>query len=244
MVVIHHLLVDVVVVSLEMVGELVRVAHHIIVAHVAVRPTVMPRILLPQMLGRGRRCAAIAAVGIAILRIILRLLVAVDVPDAGDRLQPRGDSGRTADAANNANAPNPNMDGGQGRHRRPMRQGGAAGLRQFRNGLRVAGIVNIAGRRLLLVRRAGQVGHAGLIEGAFPAVTRAVAVAVAVIVIVAVATADGTSRQRRGGPGRSQRGRGNWNITVVVVAAAFSGRTRTRVGIVTGRPTQSTKHCV
>lgn len=116
MVVIHHLLVDVVVASLEMVGELVRVAHHIIVAHVAVRPTVMPRILLPQMLRRERRCAAIAAT----IRI-LRLLVAVDVPDAGDRLQPRGDSGRTADAANNANAPNPNMDGGQGRHRRPMR---------------------------------------------------------------------------------------------------------------------------
>ena len=100
--------------------------------------------------------------------------------------------------------------------------------------------MNIAGLRLL-VRRAGQVGHAGLVEGAFPAVTRAVAVAVAVSGTLAVAVA--TSR---GGPGRSLRGRGNRIATlvaaVVVVAAAF-GRRSSSAGIVAGRPTQSTKHC-
>ena len=106
-VVIHRLLVDVVVVSLEVVGELVRVAHHI----------------LPQVLGRGRRSAAMAAVGIAaILRILLRLrlLVAVDVSDAGDRLQPRGDSSRTANGVQVH--PSADMNGGQSRHRRPTRQ--------------------------------------------------------------------------------------------------------------------------
>ena len=199
------------------------------------------------------------AIAIAIAAISgLLVVVAVDVSDAGDRLQPRRDAGRTADG--------PQANRGQSRHRRTAIAAAVtvaavtaavqgAGHGQFRYGRGVAAASTTGLRRRLmrrlLVRRAGQVGHAGLVEGALPAVARAVAVIVTLSVAATVAV-DGTGRQRRGA-GRSLRGRrSRWSGTASTVSAVAavvvlllrllsSSRSSSNDGIAaSGRPA---KHC-
>lgn len=200
------------------------------------------------------------AIAIAIAAISgLLVVVAVDVSDAGDRLQPRRDAGRTADG--------PQANRGQSRHRRTAIaavtctvaamtaavQGAGHGQFRYGRGVAAASATGLRRRllRRLLVRRAGQVGHAGLVEGALPAVARAVAVIVTLSVAATVAV-DGTGRQRRGA-GRSLRGRrSRWSGTASTVSAVAavvvlllrllsSSRSSSNDGIAaSGRPA---KHC-
>ena len=102
----------------------------------------------------------------------IRLLVAVDVPDAGYGLEPRRYSRRSPQ--NGIHIPYP--------HSFSFRRRRRAGQLRGRGGV-------VAERLLLdldvLVRRAGQVRHAGLVEGAVPAVAACVAGAGSVIVMAA-----------------------------------------------------------
>ena len=146
------------------------------------------------------------------MSIVLQLLVAGDVPDAGDRFQ-------------------------SGRHARWSSDGLQVQQRQHRHHCRRrTTAIAIVVVRVALIRRAGQVGHAGVVEGGLAAVMMARAEAVAVAAIVTIGTwavaAIGTAETARGG----------WNATAVPVAAVVLRWRLSSLGIAAGRPTQSTKH--
>ena len=114
----------------------------------------------------------------------IRLLVAVDVPDAGYGLEPRRYSRRSPQ--NGIHIPYP--------HSFSFRRRRRAGQLRGRGGV-------VAERLLLdldvLVRRAGQVRHAGLVEGAVPAVAVIVINMASDVVVVAGNTAGGGAPRRR-----------------------------------------------